>query len=406
MRVCDVTQFYSPVSGGVKRYLTEKRDFIAQHTTHEHVLIVPGPVNAVEQEGRLRIHYVRSPRVSFTSHYRIVLNTPRVHRLILQEKPDIIEAGEPYQLAWSCLRAGRELRCPVVAFYHSHFPESYLRTLNRYGGRPLASFARNVSEKYIRKLYPRFHHTLVASPKLRAILEELGVNNTRMMPLGVETDVFEPSVGNSELKRRLGLSDKQILLLFVGRLAREKKIDWLIEAFKMVRHYTGDKFALLIVGEGAERSRVEEAQKSVPHLHLLPYEGNARKLANIYASADLLVHASQYETFGLVVLEAQACGTPAIAFKGSGMDDLIFGGNDFLAAEKSPEALAKAILKAYQYNLKEVGARAREAVIEQYPWKLVFKRLFDLYESLLAKESKAESSRLSRQAVEPISADR
>lgn len=385
MKICDVTQFYSPVSGGVKRYLTEKRDYISQYTEHEHVLIVPGPRHSVERKGRLSLYQVASPKVSFSSHYRIVLNTRKVEEIIKQEQPDIIEAGEPYQLAWACLRAGKQLCKPVFGFYHSHFPESYLRTLERFGGHTVASWVEGISYSYIRKLYQQFTSTLVASHKLQGVLREMGISNTRLVPLGVETDVFEPSLRNMEWRRELGVKDRQILLLFVGRLAREKHIDWLLDAFSIVRNYAGDRFAMLIVGEGAERYRIDEARKTMPDLYWLPYEGDARKLASIYASADLLVHASLCETFGLVVLESQACGTPAIAFQGSGMDDLIFGGDDFLAQEKTPQSLAKTILRAYQNDLQPIGRKAREAVIEHYPWKIVFKGLFDLYKGASEK---------------------
>ncbi len=385
MKICDVTQFYSPVSGGVKRYLTEKRDYIAQHTQDEHVLIVPGPVNAVRREGRLTLHEIASPRVSFTSHYRLVLNTRRVERLILEEKPDLIEAGEPYQLAWACVRAGRKLGVPVVGFYHSHFPESYLRTVSRFGGRPLAGLVDRISRSYIRRLYNHFKFTLVASPKLQKVLEDLGVGNTRLVPLGVETDVFEPSRRSMELRRRLGVQDRQTLLIFVGRLAREKRIDRLLEAYRIVRHYAGDRFALLVVGEGGEAARIEEAQPTLPQLIRLPYEGDARKLAALYASADLLVHPSPCETFGLIALEAQACGTPALAFRGSGVDEVVLGGPDFLADEMTPESLAKAILRAYQNDLREVGAKARAAVIQRYPWTTVFRGLFELYARCIAR---------------------
>lgn len=397
MKICDVTQFYSPVSGGVKRYLTEKQDYISQYTEHEHILIVPGPKNTVERHGRLTTHFIASPRISLTSHYRLVLNVHRVQRLIEEERPDVIEAGEPYQLAWACLRAGKRLGKPVVGFYHSHFPESYLRTLHRFTGRPFAALAESISHTYIRRLYGRFAATLVASPKLQGVLHNLGVHNTRLVPLGVETDVFEPSGRSMEWRRNLGIKDRQILLLFVGRLAREKKIDWLLEAFSIVRNYAGDRFALLIVGEGAERARIEEASGKLPGLYLLPYEGDARKLAALYASADLLVHASLCETFGLIVLEAQSCGTPAIAFKGSGMEDLIFGGPEFLADHQSPESLAKAILRSYQNDLPEIGRKAREAVIERYPWKTVFKGLFDLYSGLRA--DKEDAGRPAAQAI-------
>jgi len=382
MKICDVTQFYSPVSGGVKRYLTEKRDYISQYTDHEHVLIVPGPRNSTEKEGRMTIHYVASPRVSFKSHYRVVFNVGHVEELIYQAEPDIIEAGEPYQLAWACLRAGKNLGKPVLGFYHSHFPESYLRTIARFGGRPLSALVESLSYSYIRKLYNGFERTLVASPKLRALLGKVGVPNTHLVPLGVETDVFEPSLRSLQWRTNLGIKDRQIVLLFVGRLAREKKIDWLLETFSIVKNYAGDRFALVIVGEGSEQAKIDAARKTMPDLYHLPYEGDSRKLASIYASSDLFIHASLCETFGLVILEAQACGTPAIVFRGSGMEDVVFGGAAFIAEEQNPEHLAKAILRAYQLDLREVGMKCREAVIQRYPWKTVFRGLFDLYEEI------------------------
>ena len=99
------------------------------------------------------------------------------------------------------------------------------------------------------------------------------------------------------------------------------------------------------------------------------------------------MHASLCETFGLVVLEAQASGTPAVVFRGSGMDDITFGGPDFLAEEQNPESLAKAILRSYQNNLRNIGLQVREAVLQHYPWKTVFKGLFELYTELQQKEN-------------------
>ncbi len=139
---------------------------------------------------------------------------------------------------------------------------------------------------------------------------------------------------------------------------------------------------MVIVGEGGEQEKVISARKKASDLYWLPYEGNARKLASIYATSDLLVHASLCETFGLVVLEAQSCGTPAIAFRGSGMEDLIFGGPEFIADEQNPASLAKAVLRSYQNDLREVGARCRESVVQRYPWKSVFKGLIDIYAEL------------------------
>jgi len=94
LKICDVTQFWSPVSGGVKRYLLEKRAFLERETTHEHVLIVPGPADRTERNGRMTLREIRSPRIS-SAQYRLVLDPKKVEFWIQQERPDIIEAGCP-----------------------------------------------------------------------------------------------------------------------------------------------------------------------------------------------------------------------------------------------------------------------------------------------------------------------
>src|SRR4051812_42030120 len=115
MKVCDVTQFYSPVSGGVKRYLHEKLDYIETHTSRDQgALIVPGPKTKVEVRGRSRIYAIRSPLISRTGLYRALVNLRAVGDILRREHPDIIESGDPYQLGWRAVRAGRALKVPVV----------------------------------------------------------------------------------------------------------------------------------------------------------------------------------------------------------------------------------------------------------------------------------------------------
>src|SRR5689334_661216 len=99
MKVCDLTQFYSPVSGGVKRYLHEKIHYIERHAPrHEHVLIVPGAKTRLKANGHSRIYTIRSPVVSRSAQYRALLNLRAVDEILEREGPDVIESGDPYQL--------------------------------------------------------------------------------------------------------------------------------------------------------------------------------------------------------------------------------------------------------------------------------------------------------------------
>ena len=135
MKICDLTQFYSPFSGGVKRYLHEKIAYIKNCSPEdEHVLIVPGPKTEVRTNPQSRLYSIHSPLVSRSSRYRALVNLRAVEEILERERPDLIESSDPYQIGWKAIAAGRALKVPVVGFYHSHFPEAYLKGTARFLG--------------------------------------------------------------------------------------------------------------------------------------------------------------------------------------------------------------------------------------------------------------------------------
>ena len=90
------------------------------------MLIVPGETTGHTEDGPTRTYTIRSPLVSRTSRYRALLNLHAVERILETEQPDIIESGDPYQIAWKAVASGAALGIPVVGFYHSHFPGGFL----------------------------------------------------------------------------------------------------------------------------------------------------------------------------------------------------------------------------------------------------------------------------------------
>ena len=138
----------------------------------------PAARPATSARAGLHLHTIRSPRLDFfsryPSRYRLILNTQIVLDMLDDIRPDIIESGDPYHLAWTCLRAGSQLHAPVFGFYHSHFPEAYLRTALKYGGSWVRDAVLNYAEDYIVKLYGHFAATLVPSEHLRQLPPWLG----------------------------------------------------------------------------------------------------------------------------------------------------------------------------------------------------------------------------------------
>ncbi len=116
----------------------------------------------------------------------------------------------------------------------------------------------------------------------------------------------------------------------------------------------------------------------------IPYCSDAAELAGYYRAADLFVHPGVEETFGLVALEAQACGTPVVGIRGSYMDDAILHGQSAWATENSAEALAEAIARMARLPLPEIGAQAAAAVAGRFAWPEVFARLFCIYREVCA----------------------
>lgn len=387
MKVCDLTQFYSPVSGGVKRYVSEKVKHIRERTEgDEHLLIIPGERDEVIESDRARVYTIKSPLISRTSRYRILLRLERIEEIFVREKPNIIECGDPYQVAWKAVHSGAALRIPVVGFYHSHFPEAYVRTARKYCGPLITEMFMDFSRRYVRSLYRRFERTLVPSPALGAVLTSWGVDNVAETDLGVDTAVFHPQPAPGEdVRAEFGIPAGRTLLLYVGRLAQEKNTQTLFAAFRRLQRRHPGRFHLLVVGDGLQRAELQELRRLSDAVSWLDYCAEAPRLAAIYRAADLFVHPGVQETFGLVTLEAQACGTPVIGIHGSYMDRIIHSDQTLWARENTPTALAAAIEVTSRQDLKHSGETVSRLVSAQYSWAEVFGRMFDLYREVIAR---------------------
>jgi len=386
VKICDLTQFYSPVSGGVKRYLHEKIDYVQNcAATDKHVLVVPGKKTTLRAHGRSRVYTIRSPLVSRTAQYRALLNLRAVERILRNELPDIIESGDPYQLGWKAVRTGRALKIPVIGFYHSHFPEAYLRSSAKLLGKTATRRMLKLSRAYVRKLYNQHAATLVASERLAQVLRDWGVRNVRVLSLGVNIDNFHPNQSDAKAVREsLNVDPDRKLLLYVGRLAKEKNTAKLFRVFEILQRRRPNEFHLLVIGDGAQRSQLGKLQARTKNVSWIRYCAEPRELAQYYRAADLFVHPGMQETFGLVALESQACGTPVVGIRGSAMDDLIFHDQRDWANENTAEALAEAIEQMSKKKLSRLAKEAAERAAQLHAWPRVFERLFCIYREVCA----------------------
>jgi alpha-1,6-mannosyltransferase len=385
LKICDLTQFYSPASGGVKRYVGEKVAWMRGHRpAWEHVLIVPGPATRVWEDGPARVHEIASPLISQETQYRALLNLTAVSNAIESEGPDLIECSDPYQLAWRAQNTGRSLGVPVVGYYHSHFAEAYVepaarRLIGNFGSQLVMDLAR----RYTRHVYNDFSRTLVPSPALADVLRDWGVGNTIVAELGMDGEkFFESDAAADSARVELGISEDTRLLLYIGRLAPEKNVATLLRAFAELHRRRPGRFHLLIAGDGTYRDEVAALRQATGAVTWEPAL-SAAQLPRFYRAADIFVHPGVLETFGLVTIEAQACGTPVCGIRGSRMDRLVFAGLEDWATENSPAALADAIERMAARDLRALGHIAAGVVAERYDWRVVFERIFAIYDEVI-----------------------
>ena len=389
LKICDLTQFYSPVSGGVRRYIEQKGAYLRKHRPDcQHILIVPGEKTESFGDELLRTYTIASPLLSRTSRYRALTKLHLIEEVLEKERPDIIESGDPYQVAWKSVASGRGLDIPVVGFYHSHFPEAYFRTIANYFGPLAISVTDEICRKYVTTLYNRFECTFVPSPVLAKLLSRWGVERLHTVDLGVDTEVFVPDIDDRAATRsKLEIPRDARLLLYVGRLASEKNVRTLFEAFSLLHSREPGKYTLLCVGDGTQRALVQNLREETKAVHWLSFCPDARELAAIYRAADLFVHPGVQETFGLVALESQASGTPVVGIKGSYMDRIIFTDQKQWATENSPAALAEAIERKFTQDLPAAGRAASIEARERYSWNSVFARIFQIYTEVVNRYS-------------------
>ena len=380
MRICDVTDAYHATSGGIRTYIDQKIRCIRSSTDFEHVLVVPAARDHHEQDGRTQVFGVASPRIPGCSPYRVMLRHGRIADILDRVRPDVIELGNPYFQPRAARRFKARYAAVLAGFYHTDFPRAYVEaTLGRRLGARVARSAGKAASRYARYVHANLDFTIVSSPALERRLSWLGFPRVELVPLGVDTELFHPGKRDFAWRRQHGVLDEDLLLVFAGRLDREKRIGVLLDM--MERLPPGLPAKLAILGQGPQASLVERAAAENPRILALPFEQDRSRFARCLASADIYVSAARFETFGLSVIEAQASGLPVVGQRAGAMIDRVPPSTGILVSEPDPEALAAAVVRITQDDFREMGRIARRLVETQNTWDRTFTRLFGLYEA-------------------------
>jgi alpha-1,6-mannosyltransferase len=365
VHLVDTTMLFAPRSGGVKRYLLAKHHWSSRRPGLVHSVVAPG----ARAQGRAgEILTVPAPLLPFGDGYRCPTNLGKWTRALTGLRPDLIEAGDPYVPGHAALDAAAETGAAAVGFCHSD--PAALAALH------FGEWAALPAQKRWARFYERFDLVIAPSRHIAQRLDDSGVRQVKLQPLGVDISVFDPARADRiVVRRRLGLDPEARLLVFAGRPAREKNLEALLGAAELLDR----RYRLVLIGAGRDLKPQER-------VICIPYEREPRQLARLLASCDAFVHANDQEPFGLIVLEAMAAGLPVVGPSRGGVAELI----DETVGQPTPEVTAAGLVEAiealFERDLVTLSQAARRRALERHSWERTFEGLARIYGELLGRD--------------------
>jgi phosphatidylinositol alpha 1,6-mannosyltransferase len=308
MRIALISETFLPNVNGVVTTLCHLLEYLRDHG-HEALLVAPE--GAPSDYAGAKIIPMRG--VPLPSYPELRLTPPQLGLTaqLRRFNPDIVHLAGTVALGVAGRHAARQLKVPLVSAYHTDFP-AYT---THYGFGAL----RNLLYGYLRWVHNSCLVTLCPSSATISSLRAHGFRRLRLWGRGVDTERFHPRYRSQAWCEAIGVRQDERVLLYVGRLAPEKRLDLLVEAIPTIPNTR-----LVVVGDGPARPLLEQQLRGAA-VHFAGYL-RGEELATAYASSDLFVFPSDTETFGQVIQEAMASGLPVIAARAGGSIDLVHDG--------------------------------------------------------------------------------
>ena len=370
LRLMLVTETFPPEVNGVARTLGRWVDTFQKRG---HIVTVvrprqPGEAKELERVYGMALPFYRQVRLGVTGPLRFL-------RILDRHGPDVVHIATEGPLGLSGLLSCLWRRIPVASSFHTNF-DHYANHYAFWGADYLAF-------TYLRWFHNRTAVTLVPSKESQRRLTQAGMQRVEIWTRGVDGEAFHPRHRDPALRHSLGLGPQGVLIVYVGRLAVEKNLGALLQAFARLRALLPpdrrEQVRLALVGDGP---LTETLQTNTPPGVVLAGELHGAELSRWYASGDLFAFPSVSETFGNVVLEAQASGLPVVGFDSQGVNEQVTPEvNGYLVPPEGDlmPYLERLCLDA---DLRQrMGAAARSRA-ERLDWKPIFDELEMRYYAL------------------------
>ena len=309
LRIAIFTETFLPNIDGVVTILCQMLRRLAELG---HRVILFGPPGGPPTYAGAEIVGTGGPRLPFYPELRFNLPRRAPWEKLRAFQPDLVHVVNPAVLGPFGMAFARRLRAPVLASFHTHLPQ--------YAAHYGAGLLTPLVWRYLRALHNRAAVTLCSSSTLRDELRAHGFRRVRWWQRGVDTTIFSPGGADANVRARLtdGHPD-EFLVINVGRQAPEKRLELLRDSI-----FPNPGVRLALIGAGPSHEQIKRHFQGTPTA--LPGYLRGKALVEAYRAADAFIFPSTTETFGLVALEAMACGLPVIAARTGGVLDTVVDG--------------------------------------------------------------------------------
>jgi 1,2-diacylglycerol 3-alpha-glucosyltransferase len=380
MRVLFVSDVYFPRVNGVSTSIRTFRADLAREGV-ETVLIAPEYPGAAPD---LEPDIIRVPsggvpldpedRRFHSAPLKLALNAELAARV------DLVHIHTPFIAHYAAVRFARTHGVPLVATYHTFFEDylhHYVPVLPRRIGRFLARhFTRSQCDDVAALISP--------SAPMRDALLAYGVSTPiEVLPTGLPADSYVRGDG-ARFRQRFSLPVERPLLLYVGRVAYEKNIEFLLRMFVRLRAQRPDAL-FVIAGEGPARESLGKLARSLgieADVRFIGYLDRAKELPDCYAAGNAFVFASRTETQGLVLLEAMAQGTPVVSTAELGTRSILTHGCGAFVVPEEENAFAAAVTQALSLPREDPRRGQLRAHAESWASQAMARRLIEFYEKV------------------------
>jgi len=382
MKIAMFSDTYLPQVNGVATSISLFRHEL-ERMGHEVYVVAP-----VAPPGDDKVLVVPGFTFAFEKQHRIALpNLLEIVEFLEYHRVDLIHSHDPFSLGFRAIRAAKVLGLPHVHTYHT-----LLVKYRHYIPPPLTPTEAAV--KAFSKWFCNNCHVVIAPTE--AIRDELlsyGVNvPIHVVPTGIDVESFEKPA--QDVRKKYGIPLNRKILLFVGRLAKEKNVLFTLEVFREVSRELD--VHLLVVGDGPLRDELEKRVRRLKLGDRVTLTGYLRReeVIDHYICSDLFVFASVTETQGLVVLESLAAGTPVVAVAKAGVADVLVDGQGcVLLDEPDLKRFVKTVKDLLQSQrwYEEQKMRAKAYVEKHWSMRAVTRRLLEVYGKALELVPKQEN---------------